>query len=147
MTKQKSQDPNQVHSSKEKMIPVAEGSLHGKPPGAPGPSRQAADRQGGDFGGSEQGERGAPGSQQAGWSSRQQAERMKARAEEERLGTQQQSGYGGSEQNQRAGSQESARGPSGSQQSSPRSQPQHGAAAEQPVNAGKRHSKSGDDRA
>lgn len=146
MTKRNSQDGNQVHSSKEKINPVAEGSLRGKPPGAPGPSRQADDRQGGGFGGSEQGERGGPGSQQAGWSSRQQAERMRARAEEERLGAQQQSGYGGSEQNQRAGSQESARGPAGSEQSSPQSQPQHGGAAEQPVNAGKRHSKEGDDR-
>lgn len=69
------------------------------------------------FGGSEQGERGGPGTQQAGWSARQQAQRMQARAEEARQGLPQQSGYGGAEQKQHAGSQESPIGPAGSEQS------------------------------
>lgn len=146
MTKRKSQDSNQVHSSKEKLIPVAEGSLHGQPPGAPGPSRQAAEQQPGGFGGSEQGERGAVGAQQAGWSSRQQAQRLQARGEESRLGQAQESGYGDMEQNQHAGSQESPTGPPGSQQSGRQSQPQRGGASEQSSNAGRPHSKRGDNR-
>lgn len=69
------------------------------------------------YGASEEGERGGPGVQQAGWSSRQQAQRMEARAEEARRGEPQQSGYGGAEQEQHAGSQESSSGPAGSRQS------------------------------
>jgi hypothetical protein len=118
--------------SREKGIPVAENSQWAKAPGArePGSANvQSANRE-------EEGavlrdrgpwqtgsvdtdvgpERGGPGAQQAGWSSRQQAERMQARGEESRLGQPQQSGYGGMEQDQHAGSQESPVGPPGSQQ-------------------------------
>ena len=56
------------------------------------------------FGGSVQGERGGPGSQQSSWSARQQAQRLRARAEEANMGQSRQSGYGGNEQDQRAGS-------------------------------------------
>jgi hypothetical protein len=117
--------------AKEKGINVSPDSLQTRPPGSrqsgsaevlsankeqgnsylrnQGPQRQ--------FGGTEQGERGAGTAQQAGWSSRQQAQRMQARAEEERLGQPRQSpGYGGMEQDQRAGSRESQVGPSGSMQ-------------------------------
>jgi hypothetical protein len=107
--------------SKEKAIPVANDSLQTKAPGAgPGPSRgneQSSSQQRG-FGGDEAGERGGPGAQQTGWSSRQQAERIQARGEESRLGMPQQSGYGGAEQDQHAGSQESPTGPPSSQQPS-----------------------------
>jgi hypothetical protein len=105
--------------SKEKAIPVANDSLQTKAPGAgPGPSRgnmQSSSTQGG-FGGTEVGQRGGPGAQQTGWSSRQQGGRIMARGEESRLGKPQQSGYGGAEQNQHAGSQESPTGPPSSQQ-------------------------------
>ena len=91
--------------SKQKAIPVANGSLQSRAPGA-GPSRgneQSSSQQSG-FGGNQAGARGGPGAQQSGWSSRQQAERIMARGEESRLGVPQQSGYGGAEQNQHTGS-------------------------------------------
>jgi hypothetical protein len=69
---------------------------------------------GGDDGG---GTRGGPGSQQSGFSARQQGERNEARAEEDRKGEPQQSGHGGLEQKQRAGSHESPVGSPGSRQS------------------------------
>jgi hypothetical protein len=103
--------------SKEKAIPVANDSLQTKAPGAgPGPSRgnMQSSVPGGPGGAA--GGRGGPGTQQTGWSSRQQAERIIARGEESRLGMPQQSGYGGAEQNQHAGSQESPTGPPSSQQ-------------------------------
>lgn len=107
--------------SKEKANTVASDSLQTKAPGAgPGPSRgnmQSSSQQGG-FGGGEAGQRGGPGAQQTGWSSRQQAERIIARGEESRLGMPQQSGYGGAQQDQHAGSQESPTGPPSSQQPS-----------------------------
>lgn len=103
--------------SREKLIPVASDSLQAKPPGAgPGRGNQQSSSQPTGFGGDEAGERGGPGAQQTGWSSRQQAERIQARGEESRLGLPQQSGYGGAEQDQHAGSQESPIGPPGSQQ-------------------------------
>lgn len=113
--------------AKEKGINVSPDSLQTRPPGSrqsgsadvlsankeqetsylrnQGPQRQ--------FGGAEQGERGAATAQQAGWSSRQQAQRMQARAEEERLGQPRQSG---SLPEQWAGSQASPAGPAGSMQ-------------------------------
>lgn len=103
--------------SREKAIPVAPDSLQTAPPGAAPPrgNQQSASQPGG-FGGDEAGERGGPGAQQTGWSSRQQAKRIIARGEESRLGMPQQSGYGGEEQEQHAGSQESPVGPPSSQQ-------------------------------
>jgi hypothetical protein len=105
------------HSStfaKPKIVPVAEGSLQSKTPGGgPGPrgneqnslnrgARQAANlsSQGGQYGGI--------ASQQPRFSARQQAQRMQARAEEDRRGEAQQSGWGGVEQYQHAGSQETS---------------------------------------
>ena len=124
--------------SREKMVPVAEGSQQGRPPGAVAPSapnsqswtpnseqRPSGNMQSGNLnagqasvGGNRNRGRGGVGAQQGGWSARQKGQRMQARAEEERLGMSQQSGYGGLEQDQRAGSQESPLGPPGSQQSS-----------------------------
>jgi hypothetical protein len=119
MTKQKTKGTNLVgRVSKEQAIPVASDSLQTRAPGAgPGNLQSATRAPAMGFGGSEQGERGGPGTQQAGWSSRQQAQRMRDRAEQERQGQAQQSGYGGSQQAQRAGSEESATGPASSMQS------------------------------
>lgn len=128
MGKQRPMDQNKAGTkAKEKRVPTAEGSLAARSPGSSEPTGgsmqtdwaragQVNQNMPGDFGGSQQGERGA-GSQQAGWSSRQQGRRMQERAEEARTGAPQQSGYGGSEQNQHAGSQESPTGPGRSQQS------------------------------
>jgi hypothetical protein len=118
--------------SKEKAIPVAANSQSTKAPGAhqsgsanvQSANIEAAgailrDRESLQTGSvySEVGsERGGPGAAQAGWSSRQQAERMQARAEESRLGQSRQSGYGGMQQDQHAGSQESPVGPPASRQ-------------------------------
>ncbi len=123
--------------SREKMVPVAEGSQQGKAPGAvaaSAPNSQswtpnseqgtAGNSQSGSLGAQQQTVGGDPdrgrgvASQGGGWSARQKGQRMQARAEEERLGMSQQSGYGGLEQDQRAGSQESAGGPAASKQTS-----------------------------
>jgi hypothetical protein len=120
--KQKSHENNQRTVSRKKVVPVAEDSRQAKPPGAgPGNKGAAIIERGSLQAGSrgpEVGERGGPGAQQTGWSSRQQAERIEARAEEVRRGLPQKSGYGGLEQDQHAGSQESPTGPPGSQQTS-----------------------------
>jgi hypothetical protein len=130
--------------SKEKAIPVANDSLQTKAPGAgPGPSRgnlQSSSQQGG-LGNDEVGQRGGPGAQQTGWSSRQQAERIIARGEESRLGMPQQSGYGGAEQDQHAGSQESPIGPPSSEQPTEHRR-KHGAQAS-PSDSGGTSSKRG----
>jgi hypothetical protein len=125
--------------SKEKAIPVASDSLQTKAPGA-GPSQgneQSASQQG-SFGADEVGQRGGPGAQQTGWSSRQQAGRIIARGEESRLGMPQQSGYGGAEQDQHAGSQESPTGPPSSQQAT-----EHRRKHASPSGSGGTHSKQG----
>jgi hypothetical protein len=130
-SKQKDSGDNRAgRVAKEKNNPVTEDSLQTKAAGAVqkgGANVQSANQEAGTVGirgsrqdvqgGSEQGERGGPGTQQAGWSSRQQAQRMAARADEARQGLSQQSGYVGAEQKQRSESQESAIGQSGSQQS------------------------------
>lgn len=99
--------------AKPKIVPVAEGSLQSKKPGGgPGSrgseqnsltrgSRQSANMasQGGQYGGI--------ATQQPRFSARQQAQRMQARAEEERRGEGRQSGWGGMEQYQHAGAQQS----------------------------------------
>jgi len=123
--------------SREKMVPVAEGSQQGKPPGAvassapnsqswtpnddqrPSGNMQSENLDAGQVsvGGHPDRGRGGVAAQQGGWSARQKGQRMQERAEEDRLGMSQQSGYGGLEQDQRAGAQESPSGPPGSRQS------------------------------
>lgn len=104
--KQKGRGNNSSSSAKPRIVPVAEGSLQSRPPGAgPGArgneqnslsrgSRQAENMasQGGQYGGI--------ASQQPRFSARQQAQRMQARAEEDRRGEGRQSGWGGMEQYQ-----------------------------------------------
>lgn len=106
---------------KPKGVTVAEGSLQSRAPGyvmpggpdSPFPRVHTGSMQS-DL---SRGQRGGAGAQQNGWSARQQAQRMQARGEQDRLGQSQQSGSGGLEQYQHAGSQESPTSPSGSQQS------------------------------
>jgi hypothetical protein len=120
MTKQKGPDSVRARGiAKEKIVPVAEGSLQPRAPGwvAPGgASVQSAniEQQGAALRsrGSLQGGGGGGGAQQAGWSARQSAQRVQARGEEDRMNASRQSGYGGMEQKQRSGSQESATGTS-----------------------------------
>lgn len=143
--------------SREKMVPVAEGSQQGKPPGAVAPSAPnsqswtpnseqgtAGNSQSGSLGAQQQTVgghpdrgRGGAGSQGGGWSARQKGQRMQARAEEDRLGMLQQSGYGGLEQDQRAGSQESPVGPSASKQNSVTGSQQGGQPDQSPSDYGK----------
>ena len=94
--------------SREKAIPVAENSYWAKAPGthqrgsanvqsanveqAGAVLRDRGSLQIGSPGSEVGTERGGPGAIQAGWSSRQQAERMQARGEASRLGQPQQSG-------------------------------------------------------
>lgn len=88
--------------SREKAIPVAENSQSTRAPGARQPGsanvqsaniesagavlRDRGSLQIGTLGAEVGTERGGPGAVQAGWSSRQQAERIQARGEESRLG-------------------------------------------------------------
>lgn len=114
MSSKKQKTPKKVSEqtrsiSQEKGIPVAEGSQQTRPPGAGPGSQQSATIRGAER--VQEGVRGEPGAQQTGWSSRQAAERLEARAEEVRTGQPQQSGYGGMEQDQHAGSEESPTGP------------------------------------
>lgn len=98
-------------SSREKSNVVAEGSLQTRSPGSgPGRSMQSARPELAGFGGSVQGERGGPGSQQSSWSARQQALRIRSKAEEGSPSQSRQSAGSGDQQEQRAGSQESAQG-------------------------------------
>jgi hypothetical protein len=135
MTKQKGPDSVRARGiAKEKIVPVAEGSLQPRAPGwvAPGGAsvqsanieqQGAALRARGSLQGNGAGDqnvgsqRGGGAAQQAGWSARQSGQRMQARGEEDRLNAPRQSGYGGMEQKQHAGSQESVTGPQGSEQS------------------------------
>ncbi|WP_051110018.1 hypothetical protein [Massilia niastensis] len=106
--------------AKPKGVTVAEGSLQSRAPGyvmpggpdSPFPREHTGSMQS-DL---SRGTRGGAGAQQNGWSARQQAQRMQARGEQDRLGQSRQSGSG-MEQYQHAGSQESATGSSGSLQS------------------------------
>lgn len=121
--------------AREKSLPVAEASQQSKAPGAVAPSAPnsqswtpnseqayAGNAQSGALGAQQQTVGGNPdrgrgvASGSGGWSARQKAHRIQARAEEDRLGMSQQSGSGGLEQDQRAGSQESASGPAASKQ-------------------------------
>jgi hypothetical protein len=104
---------------REKMVPVASGSQQGKSPGSGAGNRQSDVGLGsaaGKMQSTDAGSRGGPGSQTGGRSARQQAQRMQAQAEADRLGVSQQSGAGGLEQSQHAGSQSSPMAP-GSMQS------------------------------
>jgi hypothetical protein len=111
-SKQKGLGPNKTGTyAKERIVPVAEGSLQSKTPGGgPGPRGNRQSGLGGNLQAgntrSQGGQYGGAGSQQSGWSARQQAQRMQSRAEQERLGQSQQSGHGGTEQKQAAGNQE-----------------------------------------
>jgi hypothetical protein len=136
--------------AKEKIVPVAEGSLQPRAPGwvAPGSAnvqsanieqqgaalRARGSLQGGGPGDQNVGsQRGGGGAQQAGWSARQSAQRVRARGEEDRTNASRQSGYGGMEQKQRAGSQESTIGPASSQQSESGASRQQGLQTGQPA--------------
>jgi hypothetical protein len=122
MTKQKGPDSVRARGiAKEKIVPVASGSLQPRAPGwvAPGGAsvqsanieqQGAALRARGSLQGNGMGDqnvgsqRGGASAQQVGWSARQSAQRMQARGEEDRLNASRQSGYGGMEQKQVSGS-------------------------------------------
>jgi hypothetical protein len=122
MTKQKGPDSVRARGiAKEKIVPVANGSLQPRAPGwvAPGGAnvqsanieqqgaalRARGSLQGNGIGDQNVGtQRGGSNAQQAGWSARQSAQRMQARGEEDRLNASRQSGYGGMEQKQVSGS-------------------------------------------
>jgi len=103
--------------AKPKTLTVAEGSLQTRAPGyvmpggfdTPFPKSHTGSMQS-DLSGSRS-QRSGSAVQAAGWSARQQAQRIQARGEQDRLGQSQQSGSGGIEQYQQAGSQESPTGP------------------------------------
>lgn len=107
--------------AKPKTITVAEGSLQSRAPGyvmpggfdTPFPKAFTGSMQSDTAG---RGQRAGAGAQTGGWSARQQAQRMQARGEQDRLGQKQQSGNG-MEQYQQAGSQQSASGPANARQS------------------------------
>ena len=107
-------------SAKPKTLMVAEGSLQSRAPGyvmpggldTPFPKGNTGSMQSDSSG---RGQRAGAGSQSGGWSARQQALRMQARGEQDRLGESRQSGHG-MEQYQQAGSQESPIGPDKSRQ-------------------------------
>jgi hypothetical protein len=136
MTKQKGPDATRARGiAKEKIVPVAEGSQQPRAPGwvAPGSAnvqsanieqQGAALRSRGSLqGGIDEnlgGQRGGAGTQQAGWSARQSAQRMQARGEEDRLNASRQSGYDGMEQQQKGGSLESSTGSRQSDLNTPR---------------------------
>lgn len=125
--KQKGHSGNASAFAKPKTVPVAEGSLQSKSPGG-GPGRRGNEqsslipgsRQAGNTG-SQGGQYGGIGTQQPRFSARQQAQRMQARAEEDRRGEAQQSGWGGIEQYQHAGSQETSVAKPGSGRGGPSS--------------------------
>jgi hypothetical protein len=106
--------------AKPKTLTVAEGSLQSRAPGyvmpggfdTPFPKAFTGSMQSETTG---RGQRAGAGSQTGGWSARQQAQRMQARGEQDRLGQKQQSGNG-MEQYQHAGSQQSASGPDNARQ-------------------------------
>lgn len=112
---------------KPKVVTVAEGSLQSRAPGyvmpggpdTPFPKASLGSMQS-DL---NNGSRNGVASQHGAWSARQQAQRMQARGEQDRLGQLQQSA--GMEQNQPAGSQQSSLGSSGSRQSAPEEAPQN----------------------
>lgn len=88
-------------SAKLKTLMVAEGSLQSRAPGyvmpggldTPFPKGNTGSMQSDSTG---RGQRAGAGSQAGGWSARQQAQRMQARGEQDRLGESRQSGSGSS---------------------------------------------------
>jgi hypothetical protein len=131
MSKQKGPDSVRARGiAKEKTVTVAEGSLRPRAPGwvAPGGAsvqsanieqqgaalRSRGSLQGNGGGDQNLGSQRGGGAQQAGWSARQSAQRVRARGEEDRLNASRQSGYGGMEQQQKGGSMQS--GADGSRQ-------------------------------
>ena len=106
--------------AKPKTLMVAEGSLQARAPGYVMPGGLDTPFPKGNTGSMQsestrRGQRAGAGSQTGGWSARQQAQRMQARGEQDRLGESRQSGQG-MEQYQHAGSQESPSGPDKSRQ-------------------------------
>lgn len=98
----------------EKGPTVAPGSQQTRPPGVGSNEQSGSQQIQREFRAMQEshvGERGGPGSQQGGWSARQQAQRMQQRGEEQRRGESQQSGYGGLEQNQMSGAEEQSLAP------------------------------------
>jgi len=93
--------------AKPKTLMVAEGSLQSRAPGyvmpggldTPFPKGNTGSMQSASIG---RGQRAGAGSQTGGWSARQQAQRMQARGEQDRLGESRQSGNGASQQRQGA---------------------------------------------
>lgn len=91
--------------AKPKALMVAEGSLQSRAPGyvmpggldTPFPKGNTGSMQSESTG---RGQRAGVGSQAGGWSARQQAQRMQARGEQDRLGESRQSGNGASQQRQ-----------------------------------------------
>lgn len=106
--------------AKPKTLTVAEGSLQSRAPGYVMPGgfdtpflKASTGSMQSDTTG--RGQRAGAGAQTGGWSARQQAQRIQARGEQDRLGQKQQSGNG-TEQYQHAGSQQSASGPDNARQ-------------------------------
>lgn len=113
-SKEKSKGDNRARGiAKPKIVSVAEGSLQSRAPGyvmPGGPDTQfPRTNTGSQQSELNRGHYAGLGAQQAGWSARQQGQRMQARGEQDRMGQAQQSGAG-MEQQQRAGSQESTVG-------------------------------------
>jgi hypothetical protein len=72
---------------REKIVPVAPESQQGKSPGSGAGNRQSG-AGASSMGSTDAGSRGGPGSQTGGRSARQQAQRMQAQADADRLGAQ-----------------------------------------------------------
>jgi hypothetical protein len=110
--KQKGHGNNSSSFAKPKIVPVAEGSLQSRTPGC-GPGARANEQHSLNRGsrqaenmGYQGGQYGGIASQQPRFSARQQAQRMQARAEEDRRGESRQSGWSGMEQSQYGGAQQ-----------------------------------------
>ncbi|NNG25869.1 hypothetical protein [Telluria aromaticivorans] len=114
---------------KPKVMTVAEGSLQSRAPGYVMPGGADTLFPKANLGSMQadlnRGTRNGVGTQHGAWSARQQAQRMQARGEQDRLGQIQQSN--GMEQQQSAGSLQSSSGNSGSRQSGLEAAPQDGA--------------------
>ena len=99
--------------AKPKTLMVAEGSLQSRAPGyvmpggldTPFPKGNTGSMQSDSTG---RGQRAGAGSQAAGWSARQQAQRMQARGEQDRLGESRQSGNGAASQQRQGSIEESS---------------------------------------
>jgi hypothetical protein len=95
--KVKGVDTHSRGSAKPKTLMVAEGSLQSRAPGYVMPGGLETPFPRGNTGSmqsdmSSRGQRAGPGTQSSGWSARQQAQRIQARGEQDRLGSSRQSG-------------------------------------------------------